>query len=137
MKHVTLGMLWLLLLLLLPQSGQAEDIIYHKIRKGDTVWSISKKYGVPTWHLLVANNIRDNRIRAGEILSITYNVSCRLYETGGASWYGPGFHGKTTKDGTKYDQNGISAALNEKFLNKWVLVTLNDNEIGPGSIVNS
>lgn len=32
------------------------------------------------------------------------------YQTGMASWYGPGFHGKTTANGEKYDQNKMTAA---------------------------
>lgn len=31
-------------------------------------------------------------------------------ETGIASWYGPGFHGKTTANGERYDQNDLTAA---------------------------
>lgn len=31
-------------------------------------------------------------------------------ESGIASWYGPGFHGRQTANGEIYDQNGISAA---------------------------
>ncbi len=31
-------------------------------------------------------------------------------ETGIASWYGPGFHGKTTANGETYDQNAMTAA---------------------------
>jgi len=32
------------------------------------------------------------------------------YETGIASWYGPGFHGNRTANGEVYDMDGISAA---------------------------
>ena len=32
------------------------------------------------------------------------------YETGIASWYGPGFDGNLTANGEVYDMNGISAA---------------------------
>lgn len=31
-------------------------------------------------------------------------------QTGEASWYGPGFHGKTTANGETYDQNALTAA---------------------------
>ena len=31
-------------------------------------------------------------------------------ETGVASWYGPGFHGKTTSNGERYNQNSLTAA---------------------------
>ena len=29
---------------------------------------------------------------------------------GGASWYGPGFHGKRTASGTRFNQNAMTAA---------------------------
>jgi rare lipoprotein A len=32
------------------------------------------------------------------------------YETGIASWYGPGFHGRTTANGEKYNMYGMTAA---------------------------
>jgi rare lipoprotein A len=34
----------------------------------------------------------------------------RYSETGIASWYGPGFHGKRTANGEVYDENGLTAA---------------------------
>jgi rare lipoprotein A len=34
----------------------------------------------------------------------------RYSETGIASWYGPGFHGKRTATGEVYDENGLTAA---------------------------
>lgn len=34
----------------------------------------------------------------------------RVTQTGTASWYGPGFHGKPTTSGERYDQNALTAA---------------------------
>ena len=31
-------------------------------------------------------------------------------ESGQASWYGPGFHGKPTSSGARFDQNALTAA---------------------------
>lgn len=31
-------------------------------------------------------------------------------ETGGASWYGPGFHGRRTASGERFDQNAMTCA---------------------------
>lgn len=31
-------------------------------------------------------------------------------QTGKASWYGPGFHGRTTANGERYDQNAATCA---------------------------
>src|SRR5512134_398863 len=38
------------------------------------------------------------------------HVDYEYDETGIASWYGPGFHGKKTASGEVYDQNGLTAA---------------------------
>ncbi len=34
----------------------------------------------------------------------------RELERGGASWYGPGFHGKRTANGERYDMHALTAA---------------------------
>ncbi len=39
-----------------------------------------------------------------------YTASNGFTEVGIASWYGPGFHGKLTANGEKYNQRGITAA---------------------------
>jgi rare lipoprotein A len=48
-------------------------------------------------------------------------------ETGMASWYGPGFHGKSTASGELYDQNATSAAHPTLPLPSIVRVTNLDN----------
>jgi rare lipoprotein A len=47
----------------------------------------------------------------------------RPSQTGTASWYGPGFHGKATASGTIYDQNDLTAAHQTLPLGSRVLVT--------------
>ncbi|MEM9137256.1 MAG: septal ring lytic transglycosylase RlpA family protein, partial [Cyanobacteria bacterium P01_F01_bin.42] len=37
-------------------------------------------------------------------------TNVRRYQQGWASWYGPGFHGNLTADGTRYNQFGLTAA---------------------------
>lgn len=44
-------------------------------------------------------------------------------QTGVASWYGPGFHGKTTANGERYNQNGISCAHRTAKLGSYIRVT--------------
>jgi rare lipoprotein A len=51
----------------------------------------------------------------------------RVSQTGIASWYGPGFHGKTTASGTIYDQNDLTAAHQTLPLGTRVLVTNLEN----------
>jgi len=48
-------------------------------------------------------------------------------ETGIASWYGPGFHGKTTANGEIYDQNAMTAAHRTLPLPSLVQVTNLEN----------
>jgi rare lipoprotein A len=47
----------------------------------------------------------------------------RITQTGIASWYGPGFHGKPTAGGTIYDQNDFTAAHQTLPLGTRVMVT--------------
>jgi rare lipoprotein A len=43
-------------------------------------------------------------------LDLTFSESSKELERGGASWYGPGFHGKRTANGERYDMNAMTAA---------------------------
>lgn len=43
-------------------------------------------------------------------LDLTFKESDRELERGGASWYGPGFHGKRTANGERYDMHALTAA---------------------------
>lgn len=58
-------------------------------------------------------------------------------QCGGASWYGPGFHGKTAASGQRFDQNAMTAAhkslpfgtvvrVTDQRTGKAVQVTIND-----------
>jgi len=51
-----------------------------------------------------------------------------FYETGIASWYGPGFDGNLTANGEVYDMNGISAA--HKTLPFGTIVRVVDRDSG-------
>lgn len=53
----------------------------------------------------------------------TYN----LVETGIASWYGPGFHGKRTANGEKFDKNELTAAHKTLQMPSLIRVTNLDN----------
>ncbi|MCC5926583.1 MAG: septal ring lytic transglycosylase RlpA family protein [Bacteroidetes bacterium] len=50
-----------------------------------------------------------------------------IIDTGVASWYGPGFHGKTTANGETYDQNAMTAAHRTLPFNTVVRVVNLDN----------
>ena len=51
----------------------------------------------------------------------------RVTQTGVASWYGPGFHGKATASGVIYDQNDLTAAHQTLPLGTRVMVTNLEN----------
>lgn len=51
----------------------------------------------------------------------------RLSQTGIASWYGPGFHGKPTASGVIYDQHELTAAHQTLPLGTRVMVTNLEN----------
>ena len=51
----------------------------------------------------------------------------RVSQTGIASWYGPGFHGKTTASGAIYNQHDLTAAHQTLPLGTRVLVTNLEN----------
>lgn len=54
-------------------------------------------------------------------------VDYRYNETGIASWYGPGFHGKTTANGERFDENELTAAHKTLPLPSIVRVTNLEN----------
>src|SRR5262245_60445932 len=51
----------------------------------------------------------------------------KFTETGIASWYGPGFHGKRTANGEKFDSNELTAAHRTLQLPSLVRVTNLEN----------
>lgn len=61
----------------------------------------------------------------GLVLSFTGSA---LAQCGGASWYGPGFHGKTAASGERFDQNAMTAA--HKTLPFGTVVRVTDQRTG-------
>ena len=60
----------------------------------------------------------------------------RLSQTGIASWYGPGFHGKATASGEIYNQNDLTAAHQTLPLGTKVVVTNLENGSATEVVVN-
>ena len=61
--------------------------------------------------------------RARVAVPVTTGTDGRLSQTGIASWYGPGFHGKPTASGAIYNQNDLTAAHQTLPLAARVMVT--------------
>ena len=60
----------------------------------------------------------------------------RVNQTGIASWYGPGFHGKATASGEIYNQNDMTAAHQTLPLGTKVMVTNLENGSAAEVLVN-
>ncbi|TNE70555.1 septal ring lytic transglycosylase RlpA family protein [bacterium] len=61
------------------------------------------------------------------LTSCATTSSTRAFQSGVASWYGPGFHGKQTANGEKYDQEELTAAHKTLPFNTLVRVMNLDN----------
>jgi rare lipoprotein A len=73
--------------------------------------------GVVAFLSLAACSVPPSRVRVPAV------PEGRLTQTGIASWYGPGFHGKATASGAIYDQNELTAAHQTLPLGTRVMVT--------------
>jgi murein DD-endopeptidase MepM/ murein hydrolase activator NlpD len=63
--------LTLLSFLSLQQAGTASRYIYHKVKRGETLYRIAKSYGVSVKEIMRANGIKDpKKVRAGKVLAI-------------------------------------------------------------------
>lgn len=88
-------------------------------------WSLARLRDVLFFFLLAltaACSVPPGKVRVPEPTSTT-----RLSQTGIASWYGPGFHGKATASGDIYDQNDFTAAHQTLPLGTRVMVTNLEN----------
>lgn len=63
-------------------------------------------------------------------------TDARVSQTGIASWYGPGFHGKATASGEIYNQNDMTAAHQTLPLGTKVMVTNMENGRSAEVLVN-
>jgi rare lipoprotein A len=59
---------------------------------------------------LIKNIVVAATLVSGLLLSVTGSALAGGDQCGGASWYGPGFHGKTAASGQPFDQNAMTAA---------------------------
>ncbi|HXV82300.1 MAG TPA: septal ring lytic transglycosylase RlpA family protein [Candidatus Binatia bacterium] len=75
------------------------------------------------WSFFVACSLPPSRVK----VPAPSASQSRASQTGIASWYGPGFHGKTTASGTIYDQNDFTAAHQTLPLGTRVMVTNLEN----------
>ena len=62
-----------------PSGSDFSEMVFYKVRRGDTLARIARRYGVRTGDIVAENNIRrPNRLRIGEVLTIPlYGSSIR------------------------------------------------------------
>lgn len=86
--------------------------------------------------------MRTSIIAAAAFAILATSTGASFAQCGRASWYGPGFHGRTTANGERYNQHGLTAAhktmrfgtklrVTNKRTGKSVIVRVNDR--GPYS----
>jgi len=51
-----------------------KPISYHKVAKGETLYSISKKYGIPIQELKKINNLKSTKLKVGQTIKIYQNL---------------------------------------------------------------
>lgn len=73
----------------------------------------AKKLPIPGWGSGSSGNVGGYKIGKPYVINgVVYRPreDFHLDETGVASWYGPGFHGRSTANGERYDQYAMTAA---------------------------
>ena len=74
---------------------------------------------------------------AAAVTALMLSVTGSLAQCGGASWYGPGFNGKKTASGQRFNENAMTAAhktlpfgtvvkVTDQRTGKSIRVTIND-----------
>jgi len=103
-------------------SGSYEIIIYHEVKKGESLESIARRYNVHVYQIRQWNNLKPGCIiYPGQILKIK-RIQWPTY-VGKASWYGPGFHGKRMANGEIYNQYEVLIAHRHLPLGLQVCIT--------------
>jgi len=92
------------------------------VKVGDCINKIAATYNILPEQLQKANGMKLNKsfIKIGQSLIIPEIEWINHY--GGASWYGPGFHGNKMANGQIYNQYGLSAAHKKLPLNSKIKV---------------
>jgi len=75
---------------------------------------------------LIKNIVMVAALATGLFASVS--VASASDQCGGASWYGPGFHGKKTASGAKFNENAMTAA--HKSLPFGTVVKVTDQRTG-------
>lgn len=55
-------------------SQENNQILYHKVKKGETLYSLSKRYGIPLQELKKLNNLKTTKLKVGQTIKISQNL---------------------------------------------------------------
>jgi membrane-bound lytic murein transglycosylase D len=55
---------------LAENTSTAKEVIYHKVKKGESIYAIAKKYNVPVSSIQQLNNVKGNNLNFGQVLKI-------------------------------------------------------------------
>ena len=98
-------------------------VILTRRRVGSGTWRV----GLPILLLFLLLPGCGRRTPSPSPVTASSIPSGRSYEAGIASWYGPGFHGRTTANGESYDMYAMTAAHKTLPFDTWVRVVNLDN----------
>ncbi|MFN4070245.1 MAG: septal ring lytic transglycosylase RlpA family protein [Thermus caldifontis] len=85
----------------------------YTVQKGDTLYRIAKAHGLSVAELKRFNGLTSDLIHPGQVLRVGKGEASRrvpFAQEGLAVWYGPGFHGRRTASGERYDMHALTAA---------------------------
>ncbi|MFN3179125.1 MAG: LysM peptidoglycan-binding domain-containing protein, partial [Thermus sp.] len=85
----------------------------YTVKKGDTLFRIAQAHGISVRELRELNGLTSDLIHPGQVLRLEGRESpgkARFLQEGLAVWYGPGFHGRRTASGERYDMHALTAA---------------------------
>jgi rare lipoprotein A len=123
MKHT------LLILLLVFTALQSQAYFSQDDSDGETTRSSESNYEQDIYSESTMPDFEEKELLIIPLIEVAGktanrpNCSC----SGTASWYGPGFHGKRTASGAKFDQNAMTAAHRCLPLGTKIMVCLKSN----------
>ena len=123
--------------------AEEEEWVEHEVENGDTLYAIAREHLVLIYQIKEWNDLAGHALKPGQIIRVR-RVEWPAYR-GKASWYGPGFHGRTMANGEVYNMHEVLVAhrtlplgLRLKITNldngKTIVATIRDR--GPYTVKN-
>ncbi len=108
--------------------------VSYTVQKGDTLSSISRNYNVGLAEIRQSNSLETDTLSIGQVIEVPVDDNFpsypepipqpsppkttppqppkagRIFQSGMASWYGPGFQGRKTASGASFNMYALTAA---------------------------